>query len=163
MKIFSLLLLLVFLQPTYGNPENQEKNGITLKRLFIDGTALDAGEAIIYYTSLKRENIIVKSKKLDLIMDHLEIQFIHYIVKLNFIVHNYSEEDSVGARRTLNRIIVGIRQGYINLDRYIKTERCTILLDDFIDVPLKDIYNSVQIPKEEESKYIKWFEKYGTK
>ena len=151
------------MQSMRGNTDKQEKNEITLKRLFINGTALDAGEEVIYYTSLKKENLTVKSKKLDLIMDHLEIQFIHYIVKLDFIVKNYPEEDSISARRTLNRIIVGIREGYINLDPYIKTEKCTILLGDFIDVPLKNICNSAQIPKEEEEKYKKWFEKYGVK
>jgi len=63
-----------FMQSMRGNTDKQEKNEITLKRLFINGTALDAGEEVIYYTSLKKENLTVKSKKLDLIMDHLEIQ-----------------------------------------------------------------------------------------
>jgi hypothetical protein len=146
-----------------GTPAEPEREGITLKKLFLYGTAQDAEKALVYYTALKRENSTIKSKTLELMTKHLEVQFIHFIIKLDFLVKKYPGEDSAGAKKVLNRIILGVREGYIDLDPYIKTEKCTIILGELIDVPLRAVYESVEIPKKEATQELKWFEKYGVK
>jgi hypothetical protein len=156
MKIKILLFLILLGKSACGATTITDKDFLTFKMPY------DSYCKLSVHANLKRSLRESKNENTIKSIELVELQLVTDIAYLDFII-NSNRDDTDYAKYVLNKIVFGLREGYIAGGENIKSKELLVHDKKEWYVDLDKIYKNVVIPDNQKLEFEKWYSKYSFK
>lgn len=155
--IITLCSLLFFFSKNYG--QEISSGVITEKLLTTFKMPYDSYHKLTLLAQLKKLSENDKSENISLLIASTETQLVTDIAYLDFIIKNNQGENEY-ASYVMNKIIYGIREGYIKGGDEILSENLIVAPDEDVVVNMKSISGNIKIPESQKLEFDRWYKKF---